>query len=137
MEGETKARPRLIVLDDERSILALFESFANRYQYKIETYMDGVSALEAIRENPARADLLFVDIKMPRMDGITFAKKLREADVKLPIVFMTGYPSDDARKEILKLRYTLFLEKPLQIDKVFRETIPQALGLKPKGLRFE
>jgi len=122
-----QTKTRIMVLDDEKPILALFSSYAARYHYEADVYMDSLAALETVKKDPDRYRLIITDIRMPKMDGVTFAKKVRALSPKLPIVIMTGYPSEELRKEVLRLGNTLFLEKPLQMIKVFEAVIPKLL----------
>ncbi len=80
----------------------------------VDTYKDGFSFLHAYKKKPY--DLVFLDIEMPEIDGISLAKKLREQDQEVPIVFLTShieYALDGY--EVNALRY---LTKPINIAKL-------------------
>ncbi len=77
----------LIVEDDKSLLLTLREKFTNEGFFVI-TAQDGEEGLIAAeKENP---DLLLLDIKMPKIDGIAMAKKLKETGADAPIIFLTN-----------------------------------------------
>jgi two-component system response regulator ChvI len=63
-----KEKSTIALVDDERNILTSLRMALEAEGYKVRTYNDGASALEALSEDPA--DLGIFDIKMPRMDGM-------------------------------------------------------------------
>src|SRR5882762_3651138 len=68
----------VLIIEDEQSILRLLSDELKRGGYGVTTAMDGVAGLEkALSEHP---DIILLDIIMPKMDGITMLKKLREQD---------------------------------------------------------
>lgn len=72
---------------------------------------DGSAALEAIRET--RPDVVMTDIRMPRMDGITLAKKLQEESNGAKIIFLTSYAEFDYAQEAIRLQAADYLLKPV------------------------
>jgi CheY-like chemotaxis protein len=122
------AHAKLLVLDDEQDIVDIFSSLMRQLGYDADFFKDGSSAIEAITRNPDLYDIVITDIKMPNIDGISFAKRIRILCPRLPIIFMTGYPSDDIKKEALQLKKVAFLEKPFHLEKTFGELIPKLLS---------
>ncbi len=84
----TKLNKKILIAEDDRSLLsALQETFTNE-GFSVVTALDGEEGLTmAEKEKP---DLLLLDIRMPKMDGITLARKLKEAGTKAPIIFLTN-----------------------------------------------
>ena len=70
-----KEKSTIALVDDERNILTSLRMALEAEGYKVRTYGDGVSALEALTEEPA--DLGIFDIKMPRMDGMELLRRLQ------------------------------------------------------------
>ncbi len=109
---------RIAVCDDEERFREqereLIDKLAGSMDVVVDAYSDGRKLLEAFDKKPY--DVLFLDIEMPAMDGITLAKKLRERSDSIYIVFLTGhveYALDGY--EVNALRY---LTKPVQEDKL-------------------
>lgn len=82
----------LIVEDDEDFIYIIQKKFASA-GLSLITAKDGQQGVEMnIKENP---DLILSDISMPKMDGIEMAKKIRETDKDVPIIFLTNIKDVD------------------------------------------
>ena len=123
-------RARIAVVDDEKLLLQVFASLMKQYHYHADFYSNPLNAIEAILGDPARYNLIISDIRMPQMDGITFAKKVRFVLPNLPIMFMTGEMTDELKAEALKLGNVAFLEKPFPLEQTLQEVIPKFLGMK-------
>ena len=92
--------PQTIALvDDDRNLLTGISIALEREGFKVQTYIDGESALNGLTRNPP--DLAVIDIKMPRMDGEELLKKLRKK-MSLPIIFLTS--KDEEVDELLGLK---------------------------------
>tara|TARA_B110000971_G_C19867902_1_gene434755 strand:- start:448 stop:699 length:252 start_codon:yes stop_codon:yes gene_type:complete len=66
----------IALVDDDRNILTGISMALEREGFKVQTYIDGESALNGLTRNPP--DLAVIDIKMPRMDGEELLKKLKK-----------------------------------------------------------
>ena len=119
------------VIDDEKILLQTFSSLMRQLGYDAEFFSDPLKAAETITQDPARYNLLIVDIKMPGMDGVTFVKKVRNIKPNMPIIFMTGGVTDDKEKEAKSLGNILYLEKPFPLADTLKEAIPKLLGARP------
>ena len=78
---------KIALVDDDKNILVSLKMVLESEGYIINTYPDGVAALEGIKNNPV--DIALIDIKMPRMDGMELFRKLREFN-NLPVIFLTS-----------------------------------------------
>ena len=101
--------PTIALVDDDRNILTSVSIALEAEGYKVETYTDGVSALEGLEVR--RPDLAIFDIKMPRMDGMELLRRLRQKS-DLPVMFLTS--KDDEIDELfgLKMGADDFITKP-------------------------
>ena len=79
--------PTIALVDDDRNILTSVSIALEAEGYRINTYTDGVSALDGFRTKPP--DLAVLDIKMPRMDGMETLRRLRQKS-DLPVIFLTS-----------------------------------------------
>jgi two-component system response regulator ChvI len=91
--------PTIALVDDDQNILASLSAALEDEGYKVDTYVDGVEALDGIGRRPV--DLAILDIKMPRMDGMELLGNLRRKD-NLPVIFLTS--KDDEIDEVMGLR---------------------------------
>ena len=99
----------IALVDDDRNILTSVSIALEAEGYRVETYTDGVSALEGLLGRPP--NLAIFDIKMPRMDGMELLRKLRQKS-DLPVIFLTS--KDDEIDELfgLKMGADDFITKP-------------------------
>ena len=89
----------IALVDDDRNLLTSISVALEREGFKVQTYIDGETALVGLTRNPP--DLAVVDIKMPRMDGEELLKKLRKK-TSIPIIFLTS--KDEEVDELLGLK---------------------------------
>jgi len=128
MSIEDGVRIRIAVVDDERMLLNVFSSLMKQYHYHADFFSNPQKALEVIYNDPLRYSLVLTDIRMPQMDGIVFAKRIRDILPKMPIMFMTGDLSDGLREQALALGNVAFLEKPFPLEETLRDSIPKFLN---------
>ena len=89
----------IALIDDDRNILTSISIALEKEGFKVQTYLDGESALIGLTRQPP--DLAVIDIKMPKMDGEELLKKLRKKTT-LPVIFLTS--KDDEIDEMLGLK---------------------------------
>ena len=118
---------RIAVVDDDRILLEVFSTLMKKYNYRTHFFVSPVEALAKISEVRGHFNLVISDIRMPIMDGIQFAKKIREIEPNLPIILMTGDITDEARKAALSINRVVFLEKPFPLESTLKEFIPKFL----------
>lgn len=86
----------ILVVDDEPPIRQFYAEELSEEGYKVLTAEDGVEALNIV-EN-IHVDLVILDIKMPKMDGLTALKRILELNINLPVILLTAfgtYKDDD------------------------------------------
>ena len=89
----------IALIDDDRNILTSLSIALEKEGFKVQTYIDGESALIGLIRTPP--DLAVIDIKMPKMDGEELLKKLRKK-TSMPIIFLTS--KDEEVDELLGLK---------------------------------
>ena len=89
----------IALIDDDRNILTSLSIALEKEGFKVQTYIDGESALIGLTRMPP--DLAVIDIKMPKMDGEELLKKLRKK-TSMPVIFLTS--KDDEVDELLGLK---------------------------------
>src|ERR1700748_2449031 len=88
----------IALVDDDRNILTSVSIALQAEGFAVRIYSDGEAALKAFAENAP--DLVVLDIKMPRMDGMEVLRRLREKS-QVPVIFLTS--KDDELDEALGL----------------------------------
>ena len=90
---------KIFLVDDDRNILLSVSMALEAEGFDVETFNDGEAGLNAIIEE--QPDLVILDVKMPRMDGIEVLSKLREESA-IPVIFLTS--KDDEVDQVIGLR---------------------------------
>jgi DNA-binding NtrC family response regulator len=106
----SQALVRILVVDDERNIRNNLCALLESEGYKADGASDGEEGLRRVKEG--RYDLVFVDIQMPKMDGLELLRSLRGLRPKLPVVMLTAYGTVGRAVEAMKLGAVDFVEKP-------------------------
>ncbi len=101
--------PTIALVDDDRNILTSVSLSLEAEGYRVQTYNDGVSALDGLKTTPP--DLAIFDIKMPRMDGMELLRRLRQKS-DLPVIFLTSKDEEIDELFGLKMGADDFIRKP-------------------------
>jgi len=102
----------ILVVDDDPSIRATVTEILELELYDVRSAPNGAAALRAVTEDPPA--LVLLDMRMPVMDGWTFARTLRDRGDSTPIVVMTA--AKDARVWAKEIQADAYLSKPFELD---------------------
>ena len=111
-------KPKLLIVDDEILIRDLLYDYFKSRDYDIAVAESGQGALAQLEE--CHFDTIILDQKMPHMDGLELATKIRATDDHVPIIFMTGYPSMETAIEALRKRADDYFIKPFNLKQMNR-----------------
>ena len=113
-------RPSVMVVDDEEELANLYRIYLERSGFDSVSFTDPLSALEHHSQNHDRYCVVITDWKMPNLDGIQFAKKIREYDVTVKILLITGYFADKSFwKEVMQEDdISEIFEKPFRLKEL-------------------
>lgn len=107
---------RILVIDDEAGLRHTLELILSDEGYDILTAADGEEGLRlAIAEEP---DMILCDIRMPRLDGLDFVQRYREASGSALIIVMSAYGSRETAIEAMRLGAYDYISKPFNADEV-------------------
>lgn len=122
--GVSGAPPRILVVDDERSMREFLAIMLTREGYEVVAADGGTQALAALRQRPC--DLLISDIRMPDGDGIGVLREAKHLQPDLPGILMTGFASTETAIEALRTGALDYISKPFDVDEMKR-VVAQAL----------
>ena len=101
---------RLLLAEDEKSLSKAVKAILEKNNYSVDAVYDGVEALEYL--DVGNYDALILDIMMPRMDGITALKKIREKGNTIPVLMLTAKAEIDDKVLGLDSGANDYLTKP-------------------------
>ena len=123
-EGHESVPPgrgeRILVLDDEPTVANFAAACLRRLNYIPSVFTDPTEALSAFRASPGRFDAILTDLTMPRLTGVDFTQTLRSSGHVLPVVIMSGYPSETMREKMASLTRARLMAKPFTSDELAR-----------------
>ncbi len=102
-------RPRVVVVDDERSIREIWGHILSASGYDVECFADAASALPAI---DAGCDCVLTDYHMPEMNGVELMRRAARGRSRVNFILMTGNPSDEVSKDAFSAGASYVLHKP-------------------------
>ena len=106
----TQSQVHILVVDDERNIRNNLGMVLETQGYKVDKASNGDDALLQVKAG--LYDIVFVDIQMPKMDGLELLSYLRGLRPKMPVVMLTAYGTTKRAVEAMKLGAVDFIEKP-------------------------
>lgn len=117
--------PRLAVIDDDASVARALARLLRSSDYDVETFESAEAFLE--RALGTDHDCLVLDLHLPGLDGVELQARLRAEGNAVPVIFITAYDSEDARRNALADGASAFLHKPLDSPRLLEE-ISRVLG---------
>jgi two-component system nitrogen regulation response regulator GlnG len=115
-DREVSGTGRILIADDEDSLRWVLERGLRQAGYEISTAKDGDGALRAFEAEPF--DLVFLDIRMPGMDGLTALAKLRELSGDAHVIVMTAHGTMETAIQAMQRGAYDYLAKPFDLDEV-------------------
>ena len=101
---------KILIVDDERSIRNTLKEILEYEKYKVEEAVDGAKGYEMISNN--HYDVVLLDIKMPKMDGIEVLEKAAAENPDTPFIMISGHGTLETAVECVKNGAYDYLQKP-------------------------
>jgi len=105
---------RVLLVDDDAGVLGVMQRVLERAGFEVVTCGNGREALDALAH--ASFDVMLSDIQMPGITGLSLLRAVREHDLDLPVVLMTGRPGVESAVEAIGYGAFRYLIKPVPID---------------------
>src|SRR4029077_16012528 len=110
----TSSKRRILVLDDENSIRVGLKSILEGEGYIVLDTDDGKVALEMMAAEPV--DLIIQDLRMPKMDGLTFLKNVKQRFPDVPSIVLTAFGTLESAVEAMRLGAYTHMPKPFDTN---------------------
>lgn len=108
----------ILVVDDRLEDRQLFADILIDKEYQVTTAKDGYEAIELVRKN--NFSIIFIDVKMPGIDGIQTFEQIHEIRPDIPVIMITGYSVEEMLKEAVDKGAYACLHKPLDMEKIIQ-----------------
>lgn len=129
MADSNQKQPRILLVDDEKNLVLMLAKILRRHGFDVTTAHDGEEGEEVLRESmpenpeaeeelPDPYDIVLTDLQMPRLDGMTLLKRIRERYPDLPVVVLTGHGSIQSAVEAMKAGAVDYLIKPANPEEI-------------------
>ena len=109
---------RILLVDDEESIIYVGRLRLERLGYKVEARMNPVEALEIFRADPDRFDLVITDMTMPQMNGDQLVKEVLKIHPDMPTILCTGFSERIDEEKAKSIGIRKYIEKPINSSKL-------------------
>ena len=117
-------KTNILVVDDLRSMRLTLARILEDEGHKVVTAENGYQAIEAVRQT--HFDIIFMDIKMPGINGVQTFREIQKVDRKAVVIMMTAYSVEDLVKEALEEGAYAVVYKPFDIKRIIA-TIEESL----------
>jgi len=108
---------KIMVVDDELSVLESFKMILQIKDYEVDTFSDGPSAIANLKKGVY--DMAFIDLRLPIMDGLEILKKVKEIDPDIEVVIVTAYATEASHANAITLGALEYLRKPFLMEEIY------------------
>ena len=121
-----ESQKRILIVDDETNVRLMLRTALESVGYEVVEAAEGHAALERLRSASSGCDLILLDLKMPKMDGMELLSQLRTDGNVIPVVMLTAHGSIPDAVAAMKLGAIDFLTKPVTPD-VLRRVVADVI----------
>jgi DNA-binding NtrC family response regulator len=107
---------KVLVVDDLKNMRCTLGGILEDKGHRVVTAEDGYQAIESVKGN--HFDVIFMDIKMPGMNGVQAFSEIKKLDPKVIVIMMTAYDEKDLAEKALKQGARTCLYKPFDMEQV-------------------
>lgn len=111
-----KTMGKILVIDDERAIRRALREILEFEDFEVDEAEDGKEGLDKAKNDTY--DIIFCDIKMPKMDGMEVLSELQKSNVDSPVIMISGHGNIDTAVQAIKKGAFDFIEKPLDLNRI-------------------
>lgn len=107
---------RILVIEDEKGIAEAIQAILENHRYEVDIVFDGESGLDYILTG--LYDLVLLDIMLPKLDGVSVLKRVRQMGLEVPIIFLTAKSQLEDRVSGLDLGADDYMTKPFEAEEL-------------------
>jgi len=125
---------KIMIVDDEETVRMFLKRVVEEMGHTAIEAENGVQGLDLLADN--QIDLFFVDVYMPKMNGIGYLEKVKKMDPNAVIIMMTGHPSADTIVETIEDDGYTYISKPMKVEHV-QDLITRGLAARAARIHGE
>ncbi len=108
--------PKILIVDDDKSIRKTLRDILEFEKYDVTEAADGLDCIVKIKQNTF--DVIIMDIKMPKMDGMEAIDKIQQIAAHIPVIMISGHGNIDTAVEAVKKGAFDFIQKPPDLNRL-------------------
>ena len=108
---EWNSNLKVVVVDDETTVLDIIQRYLTKKGWDVKSAEGAFEAFSLLSEEDP--DVWIIDVKLPGLDGLGLARRIRASDPDVGIFLMTGYPDDELAEKMKGLNVIRLIEKPV------------------------
>jgi EAL domain-containing protein (putative c-di-GMP-specific phosphodiesterase class I)/ActR/RegA family two-component response regulator len=109
---------RVLLVDDNPELVSVAERVLKRGGMTVECAWDGITAADLVKRT--EFDVVVSDVAMPGLDGLALLRAVRERDLDVPVILMTGAPDVQAASRAIEYGAFRYLTKPMELSTLSR-----------------
>ena len=124
----------VLVVDDNATAREIMVDILNPFNFKVAAFSSGSSVIEYIREDDNRCDLIVMDWKMPKLDGVETAREIQKLGIAAPVILVTAYGREEALESADDVKFAGILSKPVSPSDIL-DVILTAFGHESSSIK--
>ncbi|UCD57288.1 MAG: response regulator [Candidatus Hydrogenedentota bacterium] len=112
------ARQSILFVDDDNEFRRAMKKMFERWGYNVTDAAGGREALDLLSRNTY--DLIISDLRMPDLDGVELMGEIKRKEIKVPIVFITGYGEIESYMDLMNMGAFDYINKPVKGKEILR-----------------
>lgn len=112
---------KILLADDEETILTLTEMILEPYTTGLICVSDGEAAVEAVKENQHEIAVIILDMVMPKLSGYEAFSQIKAINSDIPIIISSGYSYNETKQKFAGREFDGFLQKPFKIHELINQ----------------
>lgn len=110
---------KIVIVEDDLPSVRYYETLLRNSGASIKVFRNGKEFVDYINTGNDRIDLVFMDFLVPLVNGIECTRIFRRREKKVPVIMVTGYASEQSRKEAFLAGCNEYILKPILPEKIF------------------
>ena len=123
----TDTNKKILIVEDSKNYQIILSQAFSDAGFNVSNAENGEEGLASIQKE--KPDLVLLDIEMPKMDGITMSKKLKESNIQVPVIFLTNMSDLKHISEAVETGADYIIKSDLSVSGIV-DRVKERLGLK-------